>query len=60
MWLRTTATRFFIQYRDQVIDDTTKEPLLKCGIEEPIEVIDENEDENEDEDVRIIRRAFAE
>ena len=54
LWLRTTATRFFIQYRDQVIDDTTKEPLLKCGIDEPIDVIDENEDE----DVRIIRRAF--
>lgn len=26
LWLRTTATRFFIQYRDQVIDDTTHEP----------------------------------
>lgn len=54
LWLRTTATRFFIQYRNQVIDNTTNEPLLKCEIDEPIDAIDENEDE----DVRVIRRAF--
>lgn len=54
LWLQTTATRFFIQYRSQVIDDITQEPLLKCGIDEPIDATDENEDE----DARIIRRAF--
>lgn len=54
LWLRTTATRFFIHYRDQVIDNTTNEPLLKSEIDEPIDVMDENEYE----DVRIIRCAF--
>lgn len=29
LWLRTTATRFFIQYRDQVIEDTTHEPRIQ-------------------------------
>lgn len=53
LWLRTTATRFFIQYRDQVIDDTTHEPLL-MGAEEPVE----GQDDNEDEDIRLMRRAF--
>lgn len=55
LWLQTTATRFFIQYRDQVIDDITQEPLLKCEIDEPIDTTDENEDE----DARIIRYAFG-
>lgn len=53
LWLRTTATRFFIQYREQVIDDTTHEPLL-MGAEEPAE----DQDDNEDEDIRLMRRAF--
>jgi len=53
LWLRTTATRFFIHYRDQVIDDTTHESLLECT-DEPIEEVDENEDE----DLRTIRCAY--
>lgn len=54
LWLRTTATRFFIQYRDQVIDDTTKDYLLEGTSDEPIDEVDENEDE----DIRVIRSAF--
>lgn len=54
LWLRTTATRFFIQYRDQVIDDTTHEPPLVGTSDEP----EDEFDENEDEDLRVIRRAF--
>jgi len=53
LWLRTTATRFFILYRDQVIDDTTHESLLECT-DEPIDEVDENEDE----DLRTIRCAY--
>lgn len=54
LWLRTTATRFFIQYRDQVIDDTTHEPPLVGTPDEP----EDGEDENEDFDNRIVRQAF--
>lgn len=54
LWLRTTATRFFIQYRDQVIDDTTHEHPLVGTSYEP----EEDVDENADEDNRAVRRAF--
>lgn len=54
LWLRTTATRFFIQYRDQVIDDATHEPLIKGTVDEPIDEVDENRDE----DIYIVRSAF--
>lgn len=54
LWLRTTATRFFIQYRDQVIDDTTHEPPFSGTPDEPADDVDENADE----DNRIVRRAF--
>ena len=54
LWLRTTATRFFIQYRNQVIDNTSREPLLIGTEEEPSEEIEENADA----DIRIVRHAF--
>lgn len=54
LWLRTTATRFFIHYREQVIDDTTKDYLLEGTPDEPIDEVDENEDE----DIHVIRDAF--
>lgn len=54
LWLRTTATRFFINYRDQVIDDTTHEPPLLGTPDEP----EDEEDENEDFDNRTVRQAF--
>lgn len=54
LWLRTTATRFFIQYRDQVIEDTTHEPPLGGNTDEP----KDEPDENEDYDNRSVRRAF--
>ncbi len=54
LWLRTTATRFFIKYRDKVIDDTSHEsPLVGTSIEPEDEV-----EENAGEDDCIVRRAF--
>lgn len=41
LWLQTIATRFFIQYRDQVIDNTTDSPLLEDISNEPIDDIDD-------------------
>lgn len=54
LWLRTTATRFFIKYRDNVIDDTSHEPPLVGTSDEPEDEVEENADE----DNRIVRRAF--
>lgn len=54
LWLRTTATRFFIQYRGQVIEDTSHEyPLIGTANE-----LQDDSDENEDFDNRSVRRAF--
>lgn len=54
LWLQTTATRFFINHRDEVIDNVTHEPPI---VETPDEPGDEV-DENEDDDILAIRCAF--